>query len=168
MGLRRRARSGGLVLLLVLGVGAWMAAPAAAVFPGANGRLVAEGQVFDPPDSNALAYPWGDLSLVRFSADDTQVAGVVGLSSPPSSIWIADVDGADQEQLTTSPSGDDDMAPAWSPDGSTIAFVRESELACPPPVMGNCPAYSLMTVTVATGQTATADRAPDRLRHRVA
>jgi len=39
-------------------------------------------------------------------------------------IWVMNSDGSNRVQLTTNPNGGD-LAPAWSPDGQQIAFVRE-------------------------------------------
>jgi len=130
----------------------WAPALARAVFPGANGRLVVMAALYDPPNTTQLTWPWGSLSDIRFSADDTQVAGVVGLGDNGSAIWTADVDGANQAPLTSPPGSDQDMLPAWSPDGNEIAFVRESPGTC-----GGqpCSLYALMTVDVASGQTHT-------------
>ena len=98
-----------------------LAAPAQAVFPGSDGRLVVNASVYQPPSATPLTWPWGQISLLRFSADDLHVAGV---DFSNNSIWVANIDGSDARQLTTPPGQDIDDVPAWSPDGSQIAFER--------------------------------------------
>jgi Tol biopolymer transport system component len=46
------------------------------------------------------------------------------LGFPVTSLYVSDLDGGDERRLTT---GHVDMLPAWSPDGSQIAFVRRLE-----------------------------------------
>jgi Tol biopolymer transport system component len=43
-----------------------------------------------------------------------------------SEIYVMDPDGSDVTRLTNDPAGD--LAPAWSPDGRRIAFVRNREI----------------------------------------
>lgn len=128
------------------------AAPAGAVFPGANGRLVVMGSAYDPPNTTPLDWPWGNMNEIRFSADDSQVTGVVNLSQNGSSIWTADVNDDNQQQLTSPGGSAQDMDPAWSPDGKTIAFIRETEGTCG---SQSCPNWALLTVPAAGGQTET-------------
>lgn len=41
-------------------------------------------------------------------------------------VWTMRADGSDRRQLTTAMVGAEDVQPAWSPDGQTIAFVRSA------------------------------------------
>jgi Tol biopolymer transport system component len=79
---------------LVLLAGLVLAAPAAATFPGTNGRIAfSQGDVF----------PDGDLSL-------------------HSQVFTVDPDGGDIVQLTDVAKSRSAALPDWSPDGSRIAF----------------------------------------------
>ncbi len=127
----RRARIArfAVVLLLTVAAAALTASPAAAVFPGANGRLFASGALYDPPDQNPVAYPWAGLSEIRFSADDLHVTGEHINGNNPTSIWIANLDGSDPHQVTNPPPKSfGDQMPTWSPDGKQIAFIRATTL----------------------------------------
>ena len=77
------------------------------------------------------------LSEPSWSPDGSRIAfsqlGVLvrmGLGIPPGSLWVVNADGSSLERITgatTCGSGRTcflDVAPAWSPDGSTIAFDR--------------------------------------------
>ena len=48
-----------------------------------------------------------------------------GLIQPQRSIWLVTFDGREKRQLTHSPKGWSDEAPAWTRDGKTVVFVRE-------------------------------------------
>src|SRR5216684_3623065 len=70
--------------------------------------------------------PVSDLSL---SHDGRSLAYVVATPDLPrgkrrSRIWIMGADGGNARAVTN---GDHDSGPKWAPDGSTIAFVRETE-----------------------------------------
>jgi dipeptidyl aminopeptidase/acylaminoacyl peptidase len=43
------------------------------------------------------------------------------------SIWVANVDGSSPRRVTNGPDGNGDLAPVWSPDGTTILFERQVE-----------------------------------------
>ena len=63
---------------------------------------------FDPDPS-----PDGRLVAYRVNPDPT---------SDAADIWVMGIDGSDQRNLTRDP-GADNWSPAWSPDGSRIAFA---------------------------------------------
>jgi dipeptidyl aminopeptidase/acylaminoacyl peptidase len=76
-------------------------------------------------DLHAIEIP-GDPAL---SPDARRVAYVVSTAdrdtdSPARRLWIADTDGRGAHPLTPGP---DDSAPAWSPDGTRLAFLRHDE-----------------------------------------
>lgn len=59
-----------------------------------------------------------------WSPDGRKLAFVRQTSNDTSEIAIANADGSEARDLTTSP--DQDLAPAWSPDGRLIAFERRA------------------------------------------
>ena len=101
-------------LLLVLGVGAWLAW---------NDRTRMPEPKLQPVTTMS-----GSESYASFSPDAQQVAfcwegeGRAQGAAPSKDIWVKFVSGMEVRRLTSTP--DDDWTPSWSPDGSRIAFVR--------------------------------------------
>jgi TolB protein len=122
---------------LVLGSLVSMSAPAAATFPGDNGRLVFEREA--PAGDHTQA----DLYAIR--ADGSHLARLTATPNKnefgpawnaagtrvafwrtkapfgPGSIWVMDADGRHQRRLTR---GFDARDPAWNPAGTRIVFTR--------------------------------------------
>jgi len=81
-------------------------------------RVTREG-VATPVDTS-----WhGGFNSLALSPDGRRLAMGVGLASGTLGIWIKQLDRGPFTRLTF---GGQDRRPAWSPDGGTIAFVRDS------------------------------------------
>jgi Tol biopolymer transport system component len=57
-------------------------------------------------------------------------------------LWVMNANGSGQKQLTSS-AADDEGEPAWSPDGTYIAYTTATRAVCPP---RPCPAWSVRVV----------------------
>ncbi len=128
-----------LVVAMAMAVAALALLPATqadAAFPGANGWIVFEnsGDVYVmPADGSAaptnLSGSIGNtLADPVFSPDGTQIAMSRDVSGD-ANIWIADFNSSGPSLSATTgwtqvSNGDADGEPAWSPDGTEIAFVR--------------------------------------------
>ncbi len=82
------------------------------------------------PDHRSTAAPRraADRNELPAAAGDERIAiALLAASERESSIWVVSLDGSHPVQLTRSPLGGktvNDSFAAWSPDGSTIVFVR--------------------------------------------
>ena len=125
---------------LVVAVG--LVPPARAVFPGANGKIVAstvlecgsesEPDFFSgrtwvaPPGGTAVSLPLRGIApseldpALAFSPDGRRLAYTSG-----SGIMVSRANGSRPRRLTR---GYDDSAPAWSPNGAAVAFIRPGDL----------------------------------------
>jgi len=60
------------------------------------------------------------------SPDGRRIAYALGLGGNDEDIWVMDIDGTNAWQLTSGPEWDG--YPAWSPDGTKIAFARDEAI----------------------------------------
>src|SRR2546426_8839006 len=135
-----RMRRAACLLVTVLCVLLFLAAPAHAAFPGLDGKLAFEASnnrqhdiyAVNPDGSgqaNLTQSPEDDYSPA-WSADGRKIAFTRASPYPPggnSHIWVMNSDGSLQIDLIPLMSGDS-AGPAWSPDGSKIAFAN---IDCP-------------------------------------
>src|SRR5690348_11166400 len=105
---------------------ALLAAAAAAAAAVTTSPLVAQQRAIS--DSDLFAFHW--VASPQISPDGRQVAYVlVGVNAKhdgyETSIWIVATDGASAPRRLTA--GPKDGAPRWSPDGTTLAFLRPKD-----------------------------------------
>jgi Tol biopolymer transport system component len=72
-----------------------------------------------------------------WSPDGTQIAFRFERNGDPE-IWLMNADGSDRRRLTRG------LSPAWSPDGSRIAYASPGEIPCPPGRGPRCTGLSIM------------------------
>ena len=120
-----------------LGTALLLSASAHAAFPGANGKIAftagADSQIFvmnsDGSGVVQLTVAPGRSFFPDWSPDGRKIAFTstrddpdpAGCSSCNDEIYTMDADGTNVTRLTTTPSARE-VAPAWSPDGTKIAF----------------------------------------------
>ncbi len=127
---------------------------ALAAFPGTNGKILftrfaASGaQLFVTDASGATPTPvTPNLGLqARYSPDRTKIAYV----SPDSQIFVASVDNSGvvigtPTQLTHSPSNSE--SPSWYPNGTKIAYKRDTEISVMDAALGDSTAQFLTSDT---------------------
>lgn len=126
-------------------VGLTLASPAAATFPGTNGRIAFSQGAILPVDGDLSAHsqvftiePRGGGLTQLTHVGRRQAAAAPDWSpngqkivyesnqSGQFAIWVMNADGSGQTQLTAAP-GFDDFLPSWSPDGQRIVFSRCSD-----------------------------------------
>src|SRR5919204_2498776 len=130
--MRRAIVAVGLAGVLLAG-----AAPATGTFPGRNGKIVFSSARAIPgqphaDSGNAEIYALDLLTGKRknltrnarhdyagvWSPDGRFIAFVRGENTDGGDIWVMQADGRGQHRVGTGPA----LTPAWSPDGSTLAF----------------------------------------------
>ena len=133
--LRERAINGRLIFALVcasLGVIALLPASAVATFPGGNGKIAfhtdrdgnyeiyamnADG--IEPDAAHEQRRPTSEPGLVARRHQDRLPSDRDGNGE----IYTMNADGIGQTRITNNPV--DDVEPAWSPDGTKIAFATQ-------------------------------------------
>src|SRR5262245_25137693 len=126
----------GLALALAAAVALCAPSGALAAFPGQNGNIVYDlsSPLFAvaPDGTNRIqltpttGYSAGDPSV---SADGNEVL-FQRLGNPGYGIWQVRADGTNAHQVTVDPQtvAGNDSDPTWSPDGTRIAFIRNSDV----------------------------------------
>jgi Tol biopolymer transport system component len=110
------------VLALLIGLLAG-STHASAAFPGGNGSLLyyADGQIYKY-DSGTGATLLGYGYSPRYSPDGTRIA-YWNYGGGQCDLWVMNADGSGQTKLTNA-TACDYQSPAWSADGTQLAFVR--------------------------------------------
>jgi Tol biopolymer transport system component len=130
-----RVGCGAVLLLAITLLGGTPIQPAAAAYPGANGKIAFESDrsgnndiwVMNADGTNPVQLttdPAGDHTPA-WSPDGTKIAFVSDRDGGNFEIYVMNADGSGQTRLTDDPAQDFD--PTWSPDGSRIAFVSDRD-----------------------------------------
>src|SRR5688572_15720550 len=98
-------------------------ATADAVWPGGTGRLAVYAQLFDPP-ATAPVVSYGFIRTLRFSPDGTRIASMKAGPGGYEAVWISDVDGTNQKQISFPGQYEKDLTPTWTPDGTELVMDR--------------------------------------------
>ena len=115
-------------LVLATSLGAPLAQPAEAAFPGENGKIAfaRSGDIYlanaDGTNAQNLTADYGSQANPAFSPDGTRVAYEYGHG-----IWVMNADGSAKREITDGSAGTDED-PAWSADGTRIAFSRGGDI----------------------------------------
>jgi Tol biopolymer transport system component len=120
----------GTVAALVLG-----AAPAAAAFPGANGRIAYDGDqslgtinAVGGDRKPLISQAGVEFAAPAWSPDGQRLAFSTNRDTGASfEVYVAPASGASMTRLTNNAADDD--APTWSPDGSKIAFESDRDVS---------------------------------------
>ena len=112
------------------------ASPAAATFPGANGKIVFESSFRDGPDPEIYTIEPDGSGLTQlsanavqdrypsWSADGEKIAGVSERDGGGDlDVWYMNADGSGATQVTANAA--EEHTPAWSPDGTRLAFPSD-------------------------------------------
>jgi TolB protein len=124
------------------------AAPAAATFPGPNGRIAfadyVSGQIYAiNPDGSALEQltntgPRKGADEPSWSADGERLLFERFNVDGESRIWVMRADGSHQRKVASETEGFSDRTPAYTPDGREIVFTR-----CHPPPKDVCAIWKM-------------------------
>lgn len=68
--------------------------------------------------------PWNNSLIAQWSPDGTWITFDMSRSEGPHDLFVVHPDGTERTQLTASEDGLFSFGPAWSPDSSTLLFVR--------------------------------------------
>jgi hypothetical protein len=133
-------RTAGLAGALITTSLVLVALPGQAVAPGVNGRLLvvadydAHTDIFlmNPDGSGRVNLTGEDMAYVVYSPQASPDGSRIVFSRSVSDastdqIYVMDADGTDKQPLTTGEQGGG-AHPTWSPDGTSIAFVRAQDI----------------------------------------
>jgi Tol biopolymer transport system component/predicted Ser/Thr protein kinase len=121
-GLRRRWWLALASAALLAGGGAWwrLASP-----PDDTGsRLASQAPLAPRKVTRLTSVQWA--SVPKFSPDGKQLTySAINSAAPGVDVYIKMLDDASERRLTSDPGSD--LSPSWSPDGQSLAFIRQSE-----------------------------------------
>ena len=130
------------IALVAAVVALTVVAPAAASFPGENGRIVFQSNRTGPipPElysmnsdaTDVRRLTWNNVSdqTPRFSPDGSRIVFARTVSGIDLDIWIMNADGSAERQLTSGPARDDQ--PVFTEDGAHVVFQRVANASTSP------------------------------------